>query len=319
MTVTKPNLKKLSRYKPFAVGLLRFIFLVAFSYILIYPVLYMLSNAFRTTVDYIDPSVVWIPKTVTLQNFADAFKALDYMTSLKNTFLFEIVSAIIEVFTCSVYAYGLSRFKFRFKGVLIGLLILSILIPDIMLLMPRVMNFKQLDILGILQLIGNIFGTELRPNIFGTPLTFYLPSLFGVGLKGGMFIFIYMQFFSGLPYELEEAAWIDGAGPLRTFLRIVIPSSGVVFLTVFIFSLIWHWNDYYLAMMYTMNDLPLAVVLHEIRQHIFLTFGEVNGISSLIFGVPPAACLLFIAPPLVIYLFLQKFFIQSIDRVGIVG
>ena len=314
------TLKQLSRCKPWVVAVVRTIFLVSFAYILLYPVLYMMSNAFRTAVDYIDPSVVWLPKTITFQNFFDAFKALKYMTSLKNTFILEVVSALIEVFTCSVYAYGLSRFKFRFKGVLVFLLILTILLPDVMLLIPRIMNFKHLDLLGILGAIGNLTGTELRPNIVGTPLTFYLPSLFGVGLKGGIFIFIYMQFFSGLPNELEEAAWIDGAGPMRTFLQIVIPSSGVVFLTVFIFSIIWHWNDYYLALMYTLDDnRPLAVVLSNISNEVFNTFGEHSGASPLIFGVPPAACLLFLLPPLVMYLFLQRFFIQSIDRVGIVG
>ena len=311
--------KPLSYYKPWIVAVSRFIFLVAFSYILLYPILYMMSNAFRTTIDYIDPAVVWLPKTVTVQSFKDAFSAMKYMDSLKNTLIYEMISALIEVFTCSVFAYGLARFRVRFKPLLMGLLVMTILIPDVMLLMPRVMNFKQLDFLGILGLFNSLSGVDLRPDIFNTPLTFYLPSLLGVGLKGGMFIFIYMQFFSGLPAELEEAAWIDGAGPVRTFLQIVIPSSGVVFLTVFIFSMIWHWNDYYLALMYIQDHSTLAIMVHDIKQQVFLTFGEVNGINSLLFGVPPAACLLFIAPPLIVYLFLQKYFIQSIDRVGIVG
>jgi len=311
--------KKLSHAKAITVNIVRYVFLIAFAYILIYPVIYMLSNALRTTVDYIDPSVVWLPKSVTWQNFIDAWKALKFPETLKNTLVYELVSAAIEVFTCSVFAYGLSRFKFKFKSVLMFFLILSILIPDVMVLLPRVLNFKNLDFLGILRLFYEITGIDLRPDIFDTPLTFYLPSLLGVGLKGGMFIFIYMQFFSGLPVELEEAAWIDGAGPIRTFLSIVLPSSGVVILTVSIFSLIWHWNDYYLALMYIMDNQTLSVMVHDISQQVFLTFGEVSGISSLIFGVPPAACLLLIAPPLLIYLFLQKYFIKSIDRVGIVG
>lgn len=186
-------------------------------------------------------------------------------------------------------------------------------------MLPRIVNFRQLDFLGILGWISEVTGTELRPNILGTPLTFYLPSIFGVGLKSGIFIFIYMQFFSGLPKELEEAAYIDGAGPLKTFLVIIIPSAGVAFLTVFIFSIIWHWNDFYLALMYTMDEKTLAVMVHNIADQVFLTFGEANGASSLIFGVPPAACLLFIIPPLVIYMVMQRKFMQSIDSVGIVG
>lgn len=311
--------KKLASTQKIATEILRYVFLISFAYILVYPVIYMLTNAVRTTMDYIDPSIVWLPKSITLQNFKDAIKALQFGKSFKNTVIYEMVSAAVEVFTCSVFAYGLSRFKFRFKSVLMFFLILSILIPDVMVLLPRVLNFRHLDFLGILKLFYKITGIDLRANIYDTPLTFYLPSLLGVGLKGGMFIFIYMQFFSGLPVELEEAAWIDGAGPIRTFLFIVLPSSGVVILTVSIFALIWHWNDYYLALMYIMENQTLSVMVHNISQQVFLTFGEVNGISSLLFGVPPAACLLLISPPLIVYLFLQKYFIKSIDRVGIVG
>ena len=156
-------------------------------------------------------------------------------------------------------------------------------------------------------------------NILGTPLTFYLPSLFGVGLRSGVLIYIYIQFFKGLPGELEEAAWIDGAGLFKTFFSIAVPSSSVVFTTVTIFALVWHWNDYYLAMMYNLDNKTLAVVVHSIKDQVFLTFGEANGASSLIFGVPPAACLLFIIPPVAVYIILQRKFMQSIDSVGIVG
>lgn len=311
--------KKPSFYKNAVVSVCRFVFLIAFAYILLYPVFYMLSNALRTTADYIDPSVVWVPKNITMKNFSDAFKAMDYVKSLTNTVIYEMVSALIEVFVCAVYAYGLSRFKFRFQKALVFVLVLTILLPDVMLMLPRMINFKQLDFLGILGLVNRLTGKDLRLNILGTPFTFYLPSLFGVGLKSGIFIFIYMQFFGGLPRELEEAAYIDGSGPLRTFLTIIIPSAGVAFLTVLIFSVIWHWNDYYLAMMYNLDNKTLAVVVHSIKDQVFLTFGEANGASSLIFGVPPAACLLFIIPPVAVYIILQRKFMQSIDSVGIVG
>lgn len=298
---------------------IRLIFLVAFSYILLYPVFYMISNALKTTADYIDPTVVWLPKNLTWDNFKAAFQAMHYPTALVNTISLEMVSAVIEVFTCAIFAYGLARFDFKWKKVFMFFLILTILVPDVMVVIPRIMNFSRLDIFGILGLIQRGSGVDLRPNIVDTPLTFYLPSVFGVGLKGGLFIFIYMQFFKGLPKELEEAAWIDGAGPLRTYFKIILPSSGVVILTVFIFSVVWHWNDYFLALMYTSDNRPLAVITREIQQYIFLEFGETNGINALVFGVPPAACLLFVTPPIILYLFLQKKFIQSIDRVGIVG
>lgn len=200
-------------------------------------------------------------------------------------------------------------------------LIVTILVPDVMLIIPRLLNFRYMDFLGILGLIKRLTGLELRPDITDTVLPFYLPSLFGVGLKSGIFIFIYMQFFKGLPAELEEAASIDGATSLRTFLCIILPSSGVVFLTVFIFSFIWHWNDTLLATMYTTHNHTLATILSNIGSYI--TFATVQGKivndQNLLYGAPLAACIIFIAIPLALYLILQRKFIQSIDRVGIVG
>ena len=76
-------------------------------------------------------------------------------------------------------------------------------------------------------------------------------------------IYIYIQFFKGLPRELEEAAWVDGSGPIRTFISIAVPSSGVVIITVVLFSLIWHWNDSTLSGMYLVEDYPIAVMLRN--------------------------------------------------------
>jgi multiple sugar transport system permease protein len=232
---------------------------------------------------------------------------------------YEVISGLIEVFTCAVIAYGLSRFEFKLKKVLMVVLFLTILIPDGMLLLPRVVHYRHLDVLGILGGVNHLFGVDLRPNLIDNPLAFYLPALFGVGLKGGLFIFIYIQFFKGLPRELEDAAWIDGAGPIKTFLRIIIPSSGVVVLTVFLLSVVFHWNDYWYALMYTDQNRPLAYVVRNISQYIFLRFGSIQPNDARYVGVAMASCLLFIAPPTVMYLFLQRKFIQSIDRVGIVG
>lgn len=134
----------------------------------------------------------------------------------------------------------MARFKARGKGVFNALLILLILIPSQMIVVPMMMNYSKLDILGIFGLLNNLTGIDLRVNILGTPLTFYLPSLFGVGLRSGVLIYIYIQFFKGLPGELEEAAWIDGAGLFKTFFSIAVPSSSVVFTTVTIFALVWH-------------------------------------------------------------------------------
>lgn len=310
-----------NKMKGVGVSVLRMLFLLAFEFVLLYPVIFMISNSFKVTSDTLNPAVKWFSLSPTTYGYKVAWMAFDYWNGLKITFLFGIVSGLIEVVTCAVYAYGLSRFELRFKKIWMFLLIVTILIPDVMLIIPRILNFRYMDVFGILGLFYKLTGVDLRVNITDTVWTFYLPSLFGVGLKGGLFIYIYMQFFKGLPKELEEAAWIDGAGPVQTFIRIIIPSSGVVILTVFIFSFIWHWNDWLLATMYTENNHTLAFTLRNISGYIGQLWSsmKISADSSSYYGTPLAACLMFIAPPTLLYVILQRHFIESVDRVGIVG
>lgn len=295
--------------------LLRLFFLLSVSYIILFPLLFMLSNAFKPSTELMDPSVVWVPKVFTWENIRTAITAMNYPSALLKTLSVNIVSAFIEVISCAVVAYGFARFQFPGKKLLFALIILTIIVPPQMIMVPSYLNFRQMDFLGVLQMIGGVLEKELRPNLLDTPLTFYLPSLFGVGLRSGLFIYIYRQFFKGLPNELEEAAWIDGAGPLRTFLRIVLPSSGVAILTVTIFSLVWHWNDYHLSVMYFNDNFSLAVVLSQLESEL----NAANMSTDVNVCVRMAGCLIFILPMLMVYLFLQKYFIKSIDRVGIVG
>ncbi|MFQ8952085.1 MAG: carbohydrate ABC transporter permease [Oscillospiraceae bacterium] len=245
-----------------------------------------------------------------------ALEAIDYKDSIISTVKYEIVSAVIEILICSFIAYGLARFDFKGKKFLNFVLLLTILVPVQMIIVPIMTNYSQLDVIGILGLLNRFTGIDLRPNILGTVWTFYLPSIFGVGLRSGILIYIYIQFFSGLPKELEEAAWIDGAGLFRTFFSIAVPSSSVVYTTVTLFALIWHWNDYYLAVMYLSDKFPLAVRIYDIDN--LITAVNIWGGGSAV-AIKSAACFMFIAPMLVIYLFMQRKFVQSIDRVGITG
>lgn len=302
-------------------AIFRIIFLIAFSYILLYPVIFMIANAIKTQPDVMNPAVKWISHSPSAYSFKLAFSGMQYPKALKNTLVFSIASALIQVFTCAFYSYGISRFKMKINGLLTFFLILIILVPDIVLIMPRITNFRHMDFLGILGLLGKLLGSEIRPNVTDTLWCFYLPAIFGVGLKSGILMYIYIQFFKGLPTELEEAAWLDGAGPFKTFFTIIIPSSGVVILTVTVFSVVWHWNDWLLPTMYTTNNFTLSSQLYNIETvvDIWARGSDVAINPTLNYGVPLCACILFIIPPLVMYLFIQRKFIQSIDRVGIVG
>ncbi len=319
LKINKPKVtaRKLGEFgaKKIVLPIARWIFILAISYILLYPLFYMISVSVKAPMDFVDTTVIWVPKNFSWHNIVTAFNALDYVKAFFDTVSVEIVSAFIEVISCAVTAYGLARFEFKEKKILSFILILTILVPIPMIITPLAVRMRYLDVFGILGLIGDLIGTDIRPNLLNTPWAFYIPSIFAVGLKAGLFTYMYVQFFKGLPKELEEAASIDGAGPVKTFLSIVIPSSGTIFLTVTIFSIIWHWNDTFLSTMFLSKDYPLSVRLSRITS--VKAVGDTYDPKTV--GIIMAACLLVILPMLIMYCVLQKQFIKSIDRVGIVG
>lgn len=317
---TTSILVKERRLQNIITSLARLIVLLSISFVILYPLFYMIVTSFRSRISFANSVRVWIPDDISIiENYTLAMDMLEYGSSVWATVRYQVLSAMIQVLTCAIAAYGFARFNFKFKKPLVVCLFLTILIPDVMLIIPRSVNFSQLDFLGVLGLLGRIFGTELRPSLIDTGFVFWLPSLFATGLKSGILIYIYIQFFKGLPHELEEAAWIDGAGPIRTFISIAIPSSGVVILTVSVFSLIWHYNDYLFSSMYMHSNFPLAVMLERMPTRLG-TFGYMlNDKYPETMAFLMAGCVLFVTPVLIMYIIVQRWFIESIDRVGITG
>lgn len=301
------------------ISIARWFLLISIAYIILYPIVYMLLKALTPLALADDPSVAWVPREFSLENFKWAFIGTDYLKSLWNTVSIPVLGGMIEVLSCAVIAYGFARFRFKGKTLLFGLVILTMIVPPQAIIIPLYLNYSHLDVLGLLELLGKVVGTELRPNVLDTGWTFWLPSLFGVGLRSGLFIFIYRQFFIGLPKELEEAAAIDGAGPVGTLLRIVFPSSGVAFLCVTVFSVIAHWNDYYLSVMYFNERFPLSVMLDTMAGQPWVDLGTITVSGAQLSNVSMAGSLMFFTPVLIFYLIIQKWFIRSIDKVGIVG
>lgn len=296
----------------FAYSLFRYLLLIGIAYIVLFPLLYMVALAFRPAEQLTDPTVVWLSKSYTLENIFKATEVLDYFKSLWFTIRVAVLSAIVQVFSSSICAYGLARFKFKEKSLLFGLVIFTIIVPQQAILIPIYSNFVNFDPLGLLGLLG------LEPiNLINSGWSFYLPAIFAVGINSGLMIFIYKQFFQSFPVELEEAAWIDGAGPLKTFLRIVLPSSGVATLVVSLFSLVWYWNDYMLSSLLFEDVQPLSVRLVQLETQITQLSSTSN--IELVRNYLMAGCLLYILPILIFYLCVQKRFVESMERVGIVG
>ena len=165
------------------------------------------------------------------------------------------------------------------------------------------------------------FGS-FRINLIDSMATMYLPAITANGIRSGLIIFLFRQFFRGLPREIEDAAYIDGCGPFMTFLRVMVPNASAAFLTVFLFSLVWYWNDYYVSSTFFTSSRTVALMLKNLDTELKLRlFNNVN------VDLPPreqivwkeAGCLLSIAPVLALYVVLQKYFTEGIARSGITG
>lgn len=277
----------------------RFAFLFIVGYIVLYPLIYMIVMSVKDTDALLDVEHIWVPLSYTFDNYKSAFEIMNFGSAIKQTLLVQIVSAVVEVFVCAFIAYGFARFKFKGKPFFTFFLILSLLVPIQMYSLSLSVNFRNL-------------------HIFNTPFVYWLPSVFGVGVRSGMMIFIYQQFFINLPKELEDAAYIDGAGPVKTFFKIALPSSSVVITTVSVLAIVWHWNEYYLATLsFLSEDAPLATVMNFLEVYlqqigIYKGWPEYSVIIS-------AACIMYILIPLVMYMIFQRKFVRSIDRIGITG
>lgn len=302
-------------------ALFRTALLFGLSFVLLYPLLYTLSISFRQPVDMANPAVIWIPRHFTLDNLKDAYQFMDYTKSFWNTLRLGLVSSALQVASCSLVGYGFARFRFKFKGLAFGLVIFTIIIPPQVVYVPTYLMFKNFDILGILGLAGRLTGQNLTINLLNSPLTLYLPALFGVGIRSGLFIYIFRQFYRNLPRELEDAAYIDGCGHMKTFLRIIVPNAKAAFLTVILFSIVWYWNDYYYVSMYFSNVKTVSTALAGLMDAFTtdVNFEAMRTDPYMITTRLQAGCLLVITPMLVMYMALQKYFTEGIERTGLVG
>lgn len=297
--------------------LFRFFFLASMLFIIMYPIIYMISMAFRVTADVYDPTVIWIPRTFTLENFRNVMQIINYKTAFLNTLVMSLMCAIIQVFISAFIGYGFARFKFWGKYALLGIVILTIIVPPQMVSLPTYLNFKDFDIMGIKHAFsGSGFGFSL----LGKPISFILIALFGMGIRSGLFILLFMQYFRGLPSELENAAWVDGCGGVMTFFRIMLPNARNLIIMIFLFSFVWYWNDYYLTSIYLGVDFPtVSTKLSSLAGLLELTLKRASLDPYQIVVMQQACCLLVVSPPLLLYAFMQKKFMQSVERSGIVG
>ena len=290
----------------------RFLIIFGLSFVILYPILYMISTSLRPQSEMSDPSVMWIPKTIRFENFVDVWDAINYPKTLWDTLVLNIVSSVLQVGTCALTGYGFARFKFKGKNFLFAIVLLQIIVPVQIILIPQYMQFRYFDIFGLLDAL-----TGSAMNLTNTNFAMYIPALFCNGIRAGLFIYLFRQFFRGLPKELEDAAYLDGCGPFKTFISVMVPNAASSFLTVFIFSIVWYWNDYYVSSMYFKDPNTIAMKINSIAEIMAMKITGKVGVASDYIVWMEAGCLLAIAPIVIMYIFLQKYFTEGIERAGL--
>ena len=290
----------------------RFVLLVGISYIIIYPFLTKILNSFMTTEDLVDVTVKLIPRHPNLNQWKFIIMENDYFLALFNTARISLVCAFFQTLICAIIGYGFAKFKFKGRNILFLCVIITMLITHDTLLLAMFMKFRYFDIFGIFSLFG------LDINLINTEIPLYLLSLTGLAFKNGLYIFIFRQFYRGVPDELEEAAYIDGTGVFKTFFQIILPLSVPMMTTVFLFSFSWQWTDtfYTASPFFTSNDIHLLPNIVEVPQSLKMDFAASGLWNSIITNT---CVMLVILPLFIIFLFAQRSFVEGLERSGIVG
>jgi multiple sugar transport system permease protein len=292
--------------RDFIVGLSLAIIVAGVCYTILAPLLGIISRSFMSSQDIGNPMVFLLPVSPSIYNVSNAFLHMNYIETLTRTLSFAGGMALLNVVVASFVGYGFARFRFPGSGIMFGLVVISIVMPIQTYMIPMMQNFRFF--------LGNPNWNLINDTY---PWPIIILTLTGVGIRTGLYIFIFRQFFRRIPKELEEAAFIDGASPLGTYMRVMLPNAIPAVVTVFLFAFVWHYNDiYYVNNLMTGNSL-MASALGGVG----FVYGHVNDIRDPVMQqmVTFGGVLLAIAPILTIYLFMQRFFVEGLERSGIVG
>jgi len=287
-----------------------YLLLISIGFIYLYPLLYMFSTSMMSLGDLLDSSVRWIPTSLYTKNYRDALMVMDYWNSLMKNLVIALAPAILQTAICSLTAYGFARFNFKGKKLLMGIMILTFVIPPQILMMPTYLLYSDMGLVGSLN-------------------AFLLPALFGQGLQSAVMILIFYQFYVPIPDSLIEAAQIDGASQLRIYGSIGIRSALPAIIVVFIFSFVFYWNETYLTAMYLGNHAGVAfgtdwttllLELNRFQQSYEAIYPvAANSGNRLNEAIRFAGTILSILPLIFLSGILQKYLVESIDSSGITG
>ena len=308
-----------ARVKKAIISIIRGLLLFGLCFMIIEPMLTRLGVSLMEERDLYDSTIVLLPRHVTLENFKIVFTLTTFPISMINTLWTSLLVSVLQVISCTLVGYGFARYDFPLKKFWFGCVVALIIIPPQTISTSLYTYFAQFDFLGIVKLFNN--GNPI--NLRGSVLPYTLMSATCMGLKDGLYIYMLRQYFRGIPKSLEEAAYVDGCSTMHTFVRIMLPDAMPTILSCFLFSFVWQWTDLF----YTRNFLAtsrrplfsteLSTIVSRMSRYfsndaskpIIVPVGRQQQLISI--GV-----LICCIPLIVLYVFTQRTFVQSIAMTG---
>lgn len=273
--------------------------LIVIGFVYVYPLLHMLSYSLKSLADLLDPTINLLPSGIYLDNFTDALLVLNYGPLLIESLTVTLIPAVVQTMVASLVGYGFARFQFPGKKLWFILLLATYIIPPQVTMIPRYVQFFNLGILNSVYAI-------------------IVPATFGQGIASAIFVLIFYQFYLMVPKALDEAAQLDGASRWMIYTKVAVPLSLPSFLTAFLFSFVWYWNETYITKLFLGNggETLLLRLLNFVSAYNSVLGGGNNVANE---AIRMAATLLIITPLIVAYFILQRLFIEGIDKSGITG
>lgn len=293
--------QKLNLYRTgnFCWSIIRGVLIIGLCFSILLPIIIKVLQGFMSEADLLDPTVSVYPREWSTYFYRHTYELIQYPVSAWHSFYIALLTSAVQAIICPMIGYGLARFHFKGRKLLFGLIVATILVPPQLYSTSLYLKFR----------FFGIFGLEV--STIDTIIPFLILSVCGLGFKNGLYIYLLRQFFRGMPRELEEAAYIDGYGPIQTFFRIMLPNARNMLVTVLTLSFSWQWTDVFYSTLFNQSTktLPLAILnnitqIDAMDQYVILR--NTAGILTLI-------------PLLIIFAIAQKQLISGIERSGIVG
>ena len=326
-------------FQTVVIKIFRFIFLLGIAYVVLFPFFSKIAGSFMSPEDFIDVTVRLVPKNFSLDIYKAIWTDLDYLKALVNTTLISGGLAVIQTFVCCFIAYGLAKYKFRGNGIIFLLVMVTMIIPHRTLSSAMSMNFTYFDIANILSTLSggkiidmDFFGLfnlaidspinilnlpDHSINLKNTIWPFIILAVTGLAFKNGLYVFMLRQFFRGIPDSLEESAYIDGSGDFRTFIQIILPMSVPMMITVFLFAFCWQWTDTFYTGMFFTSKKEAPLMLSQIIDIPKSLDTEYAGKNLYETAIRNTCGIMIIAPLVIVYVFLQRYLVEGIERSGL--